>query len=236
MRIALIGYGKMGREIEEIALERGHSISLRSDSTHPFRAEDLKETDVAIEFSTPETAVKHIFRCFDARIPVVCGTTGWYGRFNEVKHRCEEEAQSLFHATNFSFGVNVFFEINRLLARYMRDAEAYSSRITEIHHTEKKDAPSGTGISLAEIILDEVNRYTEWVNDLATQPGQLPLLSQRLPGVPGTHEVVWESEVDELKLIHTAHNRKGFALGAVMAAEWLHHKTGVFTMRHMLKL
>lgn len=236
MKIAIIGYGKMGKAIEEIALKRGHSIVLRSSSSEPFLPADLKEADVAIEFTRPEEAVKNIFKCFDGNTPIVTGTTGWFNRLNEVKSVCQEKNQSLFYASNFSLGVNLFFQLNKELTRLMEPHREYSASMTEIHHTQKKDAPSGTAISLAEDLIYESTQYDSWVNDKSEIENELPIISERIDDVPGTHEICWKSEIDKIEIIHTAFGRQGFALGAIIAAEWLGSKKGVYTMKHLLNL
>ncbi|MFY7970622.1 MAG: 4-hydroxy-tetrahydrodipicolinate reductase [Flavobacteriales bacterium] len=235
MKIALLGYGKMGKEIESILLQRGHEVSLRASSEHPFTASDLHGTDVAIEFSKPELAVENMFKCFEAKCPVVVGTTGWYGRLEEVKTVCSEKKSTLLYSTNFSIGVNVVFHINRQLARIMNQLDQYEPSIKEIHHLAKLDAPSGTGITLAEGILDEIKRKDHWVNRASEKADELALESERLGEVPGTHEIVYDSEVDTITLIHQAKNRKGFALGSVLAAEWLVNNPGIHTMNDFLK-
>lgn len=235
MKIALLGYGKMGKEIESILLQRGHEVSLRASSEHPFTASDLQGTDVAIEFSKPELAVENMFKCFEAKCPVVVGTTGWYGRLEEVKTVCSEKKSTLLYSTNFSIGVNVVFHINRQLARIMNQLGQYEPSIKEIHHLAKLDAPSGTGITLAEGILDEIKRKDHWVNRASEKADELALESERLGEVPGTHEIVYDSEVDTITLIHQAKNRKGFALGSVLAAEWLVNNPGIHTMNDFLK-
>ncbi|MEN9348674.1 MAG: hypothetical protein RLZZ77_2185 [Bacteroidota bacterium] len=235
MKIALLGYGKMGKEIESILLQRGHEVSLRASSEHPFTASDLQGTDVAIEFSKPELAVENMFKCFEAKCPVVVGTTGWYGRLEEVKTVCSEKKSSLLYSTNFSIGVNVVFHINRQLARIMNQLDQYEPSIKEIHHLAKLDAPSGTGITIAEGILDEIKRKDHWVNRASEKADELALESERLGEVPGTHEIVYDSEVDTITLIHQAKNRKGFALGSVLAAEWLVNNPGIHTMNDFLK-
>lgn len=236
MKIAIIGYGKMGKEIEKVATSRGHEIVLRSTSKEPFLPADLSETDVAIEFTHPDEVVKNIFKCFEGNTPVVTGTTGWYNRFNEVKDRCLEEEQSLFYATNFSLGVNLFFQLNKQLSRLMDPYDDYKAGIHETHHTEKKDAPSGTAITLAEDLVYESTRYKDWSDKDENESDILNVSSSRIEGVPGTHEIKWRSDIDEIEITHTAFNRKGFALGSVLAAEWVNDRHGVFTMRDMLKL
>jgi len=236
MKIAIIGYGKMGKAIETIALKRGHSIVLRSSTQEPFVASDLEEADVAIEFTRPEEAVKNIFKCFEGNTPVVTGTTGWFTRLSEVKAECISQNQSLFYASNFSLGVNLFFQLNKELSRLMNSHQEYSASMREIHHTQKKDAPSGTAISLAEDIIFESSTYDSWVNDEAADNNQLSILSERIDNVPGTHEITWASDIDKIEIIHTAFGREGFALGAVIAAEWIVNKKGAFTMKHLLNI
>ncbi len=226
----------MGKTIEDVAVKRGHEIGLRASSEEPFKSDDLIGCDVAIEFSEPEAAVNNIFKCFDAHIPVVVGTTGWYGRFNEVEARCIESENTLFHATNFSPGVNMLFALNEKLATLMNDFDEYEPGILEIHHTEKKDSPSGTAITLAEGMLYHLKRKSEWVNHHSESPQELCIISERTPGVPGTHIITYTSADDGITLRHDAKNRIGFARGAVMAAEWVQNKKGVFTMRHLLNI
>jgi 4-hydroxy-tetrahydrodipicolinate reductase len=235
MKIALIGYGKMGHEIESILLKKGHEITLRSTEQTPFKPADLAGADVAIEFTRPDSAVDNIYKCFDANCPVVVGTTGWYTRLPEVRTECLNRGQALLHATNFSIGVNVLFHINRIMAEVMQDFEEYEPGILEIHHQAKLDKPSGTAITLAEGILENYPSKTRWVNELAQHPEELTIISQREGEVPGTHVINYTSAVDNLSLVHQANNRQGFALGAVKAAEFLHGKKGIFTMNDMLK-
>ena len=239
MKIALLGYGKMGKEIEKILLERGHSVSQKVTSKDCLTDLDFSSTDVAIEFSTPQTAEQNIKFCINNSIPVIVGTTGWYEHFDNLKLLCEQQKSALLYATNFSLGVNIFFAVNTHLAKLMNSQPDYTCSVKEIHHTEKVDAPSGTGISIAEQIIDQMNKYSDWENKLPqdiSNPHILPLASERLPNVPGTHEVVYENEIDKIEISHTAHNRKGFALGSVIAAEWILNKTGVFTMKDVLNL
>ncbi len=235
MRIALIGYGKMGHEIELAAKERGHEIVRTFGSNNPPRPEDLKECDVAIEFSTPHSVVDNVFACFQADCPVVIGSTGWYGRFEEVKSEAIRLNQSMLHATNFSIGVNVFFHLNKELARIMNKLENYAPTILEVHHSAKLDKPSGTAITIAEGILDNLDRKQNWVNEVEHSSHELSIVSERTGEVPGTHTVSYVSDVDTISMTHQAHNRKGFALGAVQAAEWLQHKKGVFSMSDFLQ-
>lgn len=238
MNIALIGYGKMGKIIEEIALQRGHKILYRIDkeSTDLLEKGRMNQADVAIEFTTPGTAFQNIMKCFDAGIPVVCGTTGWHKKLGEVEQRCLKEKQSFLYTTNFSIGVNIFFEINKRLAELMKDQNQYEISIEEIHHTQKKDAPSGTAITLAEEIIRDVPRKKKWVNESTTDPKSLGIVSRRIDPAPGTHIIRYTSDVDDIEIRHTAHSRKGFGLGAVTAAEWLKGKTGFFTMKDVLGL
>lgn len=237
MRIALFGYGKMGKVIEKIALSRGHEITARVTKEDPKERFDLSNTDVVIEFSVPESAEENIRYCIDNDIPVIVGTTGWYEHLSALTNYCTEHEGAFLHATNFSLGVNIFFEMNRKLAAIMRQFPDYKASMVEIHHTEKLDSPSGTGISLAEDLIDQNANYTSWENVKKTEISSEEILSiesVRLPNVPGTHEVRYESEIDKIEMIHTAHNREGFGLGSVLAAEWIQGKKGVFTMKDVL--
>lgn len=240
MKIALIGYGKMGHAIERIAQNRGHEIVLKITSSNKelIHSDALKQADVAIEFTQPEAAEEHVKACLDVNVPVVCGTTGWNQGLGAISDRVQKNGGSFLHASNFSVGVNIFFEINKRLARLMQGQNAYSCSMEEVHHLQKKDAPSGTAITLAEQILANNNAYTNWTleTDTETNPAALPIRAVREEGVPGTHEIRWESEVDRIDIIHTAHNRDGFALGAVVAAEYIHDKQGVFSMNDVLGL
>jgi len=238
LKIALIGYGKMGKAIEEIALQKGHEIVLKidADNADEFSAENLKRADVAIEFTGPENAVRNIRQCLDAGIPVVCGSTGWLERLPLVEKYCIEKNGTFLYASNFSIGVNIFFELNKKLAALMSKQPVYDVSIEEIHHTQKKDAPSGTAITLAEQIIKELPRKTSWTNDLPANNEQLFISSKRIDPAPGTHTVKYSSEVDDIEIIHTAHNRKGFAGGALLAAEFLHNKKGIFTMKDVLHI
>ena len=237
MRIALLGYGKMGKEIEKIALERGHQISLKIDASNQkdLSIDNLKNTDVAIEFSTPETAYTNIQTCFNSNIPVVAGTTGWLNKLEDCKKQCLN-GKGLFYASNYSVGVNVFFEVNKKLAQLMANYPEYKVEMEEIHHTQKLDAPSGTAITLAEGILENNAKFKNWVNDVSKNPTELEIISKRIESVPGTHTIVYNNEIDEIYIRHTAHNRKGFALGAVLAAEFMHHKSGFYGMSDLLGL
>jgi 4-hydroxy-tetrahydrodipicolinate reductase len=234
MNIALIGYGKMGKEIEQILLHRGHHITLRSTRSTPFAAADLLGTDVAIEFTEPHSAVDNILKCFDAKVPVVVGTTGWYARMPEAKEACARMQGGLFTASNFSIGVNVVFQVNRMLARIMSDLDEYNPSMEEIHHTAKKDAPSGTAITLAVGILESYPTRSVWINEATEDADKIGIVSHREGEVPGTHIIRYTSAVDEIQLVHQAFNRKGFALGAVKAAEFMNGKRGVFGMDELL--
>jgi 4-hydroxy-tetrahydrodipicolinate reductase len=235
MKIALIGYGTMGKAIEEIALERGHEIVLKLTEENLHQKELLASADLAIEFTTPESAAASIKLCFDANIPVVVGSTGWYQHFEEIKLQCETKNKALFYATNFSLGVNIFFELNKVLASIMSKHSEYKASITEIHHTKKKDAPSGTAITLAEGLLSEHAGYHSFETNSLDHAAQiLPITAIREADVPGTHSIQYTSTVDQLTITHEAFSRKGFALGAVLAAEFLIGKKGIFTMKHLL--
>lgn len=234
MKIALLGYGKMGKAIEKIAIERGHQIVLKTNSTSLFSPEDLNGTDVAIEFSTPKNALYNIMTCFEANTPVVVGTTGWYKDFTMISERCLKEEQTLLYATNFSVGVNLFFEINKRLAKLMNPYPQYDVDIEEIHHKQKLDAPSGTAISLAEQVIDELELKKGWKNDQEINDSEIHIASKREENVPGTHLVKYESSIDILEIKHTAKNREGFALGAVLAAEFTLKRKGLLTMKDVL--
>jgi 4-hydroxy-tetrahydrodipicolinate reductase len=233
MKIALLGYGKMGKVIEKIALERNHEIVARINTAAEMA--DLNNADIAIDFSTPSAASGNIYKCFESNIPVVVGTTGWYDQFPAIEADAMDKGKSLFYATNFSIGVNIFFELNRKLAETMNRFPAYDAEIVEIHHKEKLDAPSGTAITLGEAMIDELDRKNSWIKGEAFKEEELSIVSLREPDVPGTHEIKYSSSVDEISIKHEAKNRMGFATGAVLAAEWLLGKTGVFTMRDLLK-
>ncbi len=236
MNILLLGYGKMGKAIEQTALSRGHQIAHRIniDNIHDLAQVDPGRVDVAIEFSQPEAAAANLFYCFDHRIPVVCGTTGWLDRRAEIEAYCMQKGGAFFYASNYSLGVNIFFHLNKMLARLMNQYSDYEITLEETHHTEKKDAPSGTALSLAGDVLDQIARKTNWVNNLPKNASELAILSHRVEGVPGTHVVRYESAVDSIEITHTAHSRTGFASGAVLAAEWLVGKQGVFGMDDLL--
>ncbi len=235
MKIAIVGYGKMGKEIEAVAKERGHEIAsiIDKDNTDDFNSDAFKSCDVAIEFSRPETAVDNYYRCFKQDIPVVSGTTGWLEHFDQITKTCQEEKKAFFYASNFSLGVNIFFEINKTLAGLINPTQAYDVAMEEIHHTQKLDAPSGTAISLAEQIIEKMDSKQDWVLD-RKQDHKLSISALRIADTPGTHTVTYESEVDKITIKHEAKNRKGFALGAVLAAEFIKGKTGVFNMKDLL--
>lgn len=238
MRIALIGYGKMGRAIEEVALQRGHEIVIKIDqpNLHEFTKENFAIAEAAIEFTSPHSALENVKKCLDFGIPVVCGSTGWTDRLEEMKKICADKNGSFIYSSNYSVGVNIFFEINKKLAALMAPHKEYEVILEETHHTQKKDAPSGTAITLAEQILEQVKRKKQWVNELSDHPEDLEIISQRVDPAPGTHSVKYSSAIDTIEIIHTAHNRKGFAYGAVLAAEFAKDNKGFFTMKEVLNL
>ncbi|MEI6899171.1 MAG: 4-hydroxy-tetrahydrodipicolinate reductase [Bacteroidota bacterium] len=237
MKIALLGYGRMGQEIEKVVDKSDHEIGLIIDSEDHWEKVgiQLKEMDVAIDFSMADVVVDNILRCFDANVPVVVGTCGWLDHFDEIKRSCIERKQALFFAPNFSIGVNIFFDLNNFLASKMAKRVEYEISIEETHHIHKKDAPSGTAIHLANTILNTIKRKDKWVQDAAGQPEELGIKSNRTENVPGTHIIRYESEDDSIEIIHTAKNRKGFAQGAVMAAQFLAGKKGLFGMKELLE-
>ncbi len=230
MKIALLGYGKMGKVIEKIALERGHEIVLRKGSSDSF--DGLLQADVAIDFSVPNSAVNHISECLNHNIPVISGTTGWLENYDEMVNLCQEKNGSFIYGSNFSLGVNIFFELNNYLAKMMKNLKDYSVSMEEIHHLQKLDAPSGTAISLANGIIENTD-YTNWTLDNAAT-NEIYIDAKRIENIPGTHSVFYDSKVDQIEIKHTAHSREGFALGSVIAAEWLLGKKGVFTMKDVL--
>jgi 4-hydroxy-tetrahydrodipicolinate reductase len=238
MKIALIGYGKMGKAIEDIAVQRGHKIILKIDEHNlpDFNKENLQKADIAIEFTSPHSAVNNIRKVIEFGVPLVCGSTGWTEKMPEVEKYVMEKNGSFLYASNFSVGVNIFFEVNKKLAALMSDQDEYEVILEEIHHTQKKDAPSGTAITLAEQVLESVKRKRQWVNDLSDNPTDLEIISQRVDPAPGTHKVKYSSAIDDIEIIHTAHNRLGFALGAVLAAEYIPGKKGIFSMKEVLGL
>jgi 4-hydroxy-tetrahydrodipicolinate reductase len=238
MRIALIGYGKMGQAIEEIALHREHSIVLKIDlyNREELNASSLQDADVAIEFTGPKSAFSNIMKCMESGIPVVCGSTGWLERLEDAQQYCQSRNGSLIWSSNFSVGVNIFFEINKRLAELMANQEQYEPSITEIHHTGKKDAPSGTAITLAGQIIERLTRKSSWVNQNSLNPEELGISSERKDPAPGIHRVRYSSPIDDIEITHTAHNRMGFATGAVLAAEFIQYRKGIFTMKDVLSL
>lgn len=238
MKIALIGYGKMGKIIEETALRRSHEIVLKIDldHLHAFTEDNLRKADVAIEFTGPHSAYENAKKVLGSGVPLVCGSTGWTDKLGEIKKFCSEKNGAFIYASNFSVGVNIFFELNKKLAALISLHKEYEPIIEEIHHSQKKDAPSGTAITLAEQILAYSKTKKRWVNEVSENPEDLEIISQRIDPTPGTHSVKYSSAVDDIEIIHTAHNRKGFALGAVLAAEFLKDKKGIFTMKDVLQL
>lgn len=238
MKLALIGYGKMGKAIEEIALQRKHEIVLKinRDNLQDLSKENISKADVAIEFTNPDSAYQNVKKAIELNIPTVCGTTGWLEKFDELKKLVAEKNGAFIYASNFSVGVNIFFELNKKLAALMSSHPEYEAIIEEIHHTQKKDAPSGTAITLAEQILEANKKKKRWVNEVSDNPEDLEIISQRIDPTPGTHSVKYSSAIDDVEVIHIAHSRKGFALGAVVAAEFLKGKKGVYTMKDVLNL
>ncbi len=236
MNILILGYGKMGKAIEEIALDRGHTAphKININNTNALKFIDPRSVDVAIEFSQPDAAYDNILYCIENNIPVVSGTTGWLERKPEIEKLCKEKNGAFFYASNFSLGVNLFFRLNKYLAALMKGQQDYATGLVEIHHTEKLDSPSGTAITLAEGIMEENHKFTSWKNEEETEKNTLPIVSLREKNVPGTHIVKYKSEIDEIEIKHTAHSRTGFALGAVLVAEWIIGKNGVFTMDDFL--
>jgi 4-hydroxy-tetrahydrodipicolinate reductase len=238
MKVALLGYGRMGKEIEKIALSRGHEISLiiDVDNPHDLSIENLKKCDVAIEFTIPDSAVKNYFTCFKAGIPVVSGTTGWLDKKEEVYDMCKNTKGTFFYGSNFSVGVNLFFELNKKLAELMAPRSEYNVEMKEVHHTKKLDAPSGTAISLAEDILEILPQKEAWVNDKIPTEQEINIKSERIGQVPGIHTIKYESNIDFIEITHSAKSREGFAFGAVIAAEYCLENKGILTMKDLLKI
>lgn len=234
MKILLVGYGKMGKTIERIALERGHQIAGKIDVDNQHEWDKVK-ADVAIEFSHPDAAFNNVKRCIEKNIPVASGTTGWLARKPEIEELTKKLNGAFFYASNYSLGVNIFFKVNEYLAKMMKAFKGYEIHIDEIHHTEKKDAPSGTAITLAEGIIKHSDQKKSWVNTPEGKPDEVPIQSFRIAQVPGTHVVKYDSPIDDIEIKHTAHTREGFALGAVMVAEWMADKKGVLNMDDFLK-
>lgn len=238
MKIALIGYGKMGKEIEAIALERNHSFPLIIDlnNQNELTTENLKKVDVVIEFTNPEQAYKNVLKCFEAGVPVVSGTTGWNEKVEEAKKQCIAGNHSFIWSSNYSLGVNIFFKVNDFLARIMNKFDNYNVTMEETHHTQKLDAPSGTAITLANDIIKKLDRKTAWQLDKEESPEKLKITAIRRENVPGIHTINYDSPVDYIEITHSAKSRKGFAFGAVLAAEYIHNKKGVFTMDDLLSI
>ncbi len=237
MRIVLIGYGKMGKEIERISLQRGHEIvaKIDIDNNHELDLLNKNSVDVAIEFSNPASAYQNIVKCIEKQIPVVCGTTGWLEKKSEVESLTQNHQSTFFYASNYSIGVNLFFKLNKFLAKLMQGHQQYDIYTNEIHHLEKKDSPSGTAITLAEGILDAYSNKTSWVNNQIPNEQEIAIWSQRESTIPGTHTIKYISKVDQIEITHEAFNREGFALGAVIAAEWVKDKKGILGMDDLLK-
>lgn len=236
MKIAMLGYGKMGKKIDELAQATGHEFILKidQDNRHTLTPESLKQADVAIEFSEPASAVENIKFCLTNGIPIVSGTTGWLGHYEEICDLCEKEEGAFFYASNYSIGVHLFRTINKQLAHLLETQPSYQPQLTEIHHTQKLDAPSGTAITLAEDLLSEINNKNRWSNEQTDDPQILSIISERIDKVPGTHRIDWQSAVDTIRLEHIAHSREGFAKGALTAANWIVGKKGVFGMKDMV--
>jgi len=236
MKIALIGYGKMGKTIDQLAQAAGHEVVLRIDVSNStdLNRSALASADVAIEFTRPESAFNNIVTCLENGVPVVSGTTGWLDRLEEAKQLVEKYQGGLFYASNYSIGVNIFFAVNKYLAKLMKRYDQYNISMEEIHHTQKLDAPSGTAITLAEGIMEVLPRKTGWVNEPTDKKEELPIISKRIDKVPGTHGISYESTIDNISITHTAHSREGFAKGALAAAEWMVGKQGFYGMEDML--
>lgn len=237
MKLMLIGYGKMGKIIEQIALKRGHTVPVIIDMTNLTSLKSISkaEVDAVIEFTQPESAFENIKQCVENGLPVVSGTTGWLDRKPEIESLCHQKQGAFFYASNFSVGVNIFFHLNKQLAKIMNTRAEYEVTTEEIHHTAKKDAPSGTGLTIAEGILEHLDRKTSWVNELSNESNELSIVSKRIDPYPGEHTVLYSSAIDDIKISHTAHSREGFATGAVLAAEFIASKKGVFGMDDLLK-
>ncbi len=238
MNIALIGYGKMGKTIEEIALQRGHQIVLKIDidNATDFTRENLNKADAAIEFTGPHSAYENVKKLMQFGTATICGSTGWLQHLNEIHESCKQNDAAFLYASNFSVGVNIFFELNKKLASLMASHPDYEVAIKEIHHTQKKDAPSGTAITLAEQILENIPGKKSWVNHISDNKDELEIISDRIDPAPGTHAIKYSSAIDDIEIIHTAHSRKGFALGAVIAAEFIAGKKGIYSMIDVLSL
>ena len=236
MKIALIGYGKMGKTIEQIALAKGHKVVLKIDIDNKadFTAQNLKKADAAIEFTRPESAFDNIYKCLEAGLPVVSGTTGWLEKKTEIEQFCTRQKGAFFYASNYSIGVNIFFALNKFLAKMMNAQPQYEIETEEIHHTQKLDAPSGTSITLAEGIIENIQRKKSWINEVSNARTKVPIISKRMDKTPGTHQISYLSTIDTIEIKHTAHSREGFASGAIQAAEWIIGKQGCFGMQDLL--
>jgi len=238
MKIALIGYGKMGHAIEQIASDKGHEIVLRIgiENLEDFTLENVAKADVAIEFTSPHSAAENIKKCIEAGVAVVCGSTGWLQQLEEIKKNVTEKNGAFLYASNFSIGVNLFFELNNFLAKLMSKHENYHVMLEETHHTQKRDAPSGTAITLAEQVMANIKTKKHWVNHISDNETELEIISERIDPAPGTHKIKYSSSIDDIEIIHTAHNRQGFASGAILAAEFICDKKGIFSMKDVLNL
>ncbi len=238
LKLILIGYGRMGKEIEQVAEKKGHEVILTIDKDNPddFTVSNLQKGDIAIEFTAPDSAYENIVKCFEAGIPVVSGTTGWMDRFYEIRKQCIEQGKSFFHAPNFNIGVNLFFKVNAFLAKIMNQYSDYEVEVEETHHIHKLDAPSGTAVNIAESILQEIDRKNKWVKNEAERGDELGVRSIRENEIPGIHKVFYKSRFDEIEIKHSAKSREGFALGAVMAAEFLYGKKGIYSMDDLLNI
>ena len=238
MNLAIIGYGKMGKEIEQIALSRNHKVVLKIDENNinNINLDDFKDVDVAVEFSKPESAFSNINLCLDNNVPVVSGTTGWLDKFDEVILRCKSEQKGFFYASNFSLGVNLFFHLNKYLAKMMNNYKDYNIILEETHHTQKIDAPSGTAITLAEGIIEENEEKVAWVKEQSEKNNEIPIKSYRVGQVPGNHKIIYESDFDQIMIEHNAKSRKGFAMGALLAAEFMVGKKGYYSMKDLIKI
>lgn len=237
MNLAIIGYGRMGKEIEQMALDRGHKVILRIDESNvsSVNKDDFKNVDVAIEFTVPESAFKNIDLCFKYDTPVVSGTTGWLNQFDIILEKCKTENQTFFYASNYSIGVNLFFKLNRNLAKMMNNFPDYNVKVEETHHTKKVDAPSGTAITITEALIENIERKNKWEEENENSDDSIAVKSFREGNVPGNHKIIYESEFDNIMIEHDAKSRKGFALGAVLAAEFIADKKGYYTMNDLLK-
>ena len=238
MKIALIGYGKMGKAIEEIAINKGHEIVLKigSKNQQDFTTKNIQQADVCIEFSTPDAAFENVKKCLEAGIPTICGSTAWLAKLDDAKQIALKNNTAFLYASNFSVGVNLFFKINKMVAKIMSEHPSYQVSMEEIHHTAKKDAPSGTAVTLAEGVIENYPSKNSWINEVTNHENELGIISKRIDPAPGTHTIFYKSAVDEISINHTAHSRTGFASGAVLAAEFLAGKQGIFSMDDVLNL